>query len=244
MKTHLKTYINSFKNKTLLIVIPINIIFTLITILIIRLTQILSEPQINKISGIDLSNLVSQTEAQLKIAEAALKGFALFAISTAIIFLLILIINWSTTQGVVYSKLLKKKITLNYLNKFLLLNTLWFIPWILILGLVLFGGRAENPLVPAFIIILLFLHFSLILNTLFTKKPKLNQIKASLKLGTAKIHHFLLPYIIITVTFIIISQLNLLSINPIIIALIYILFFSWVQNYLKDITLKLISKTN
>jgi len=239
LKTSITTYVDSFKNKTTVIALLINIVFTIITAILVTITKIISKPQMDKIDKIDLSNLVAQTEAQLQATTTTLKGFALFALSATIIFLLLFIINWSITQGTIYARLLKKKLSLKFLNRFLLLNVIWFIPWIVLLTLILFGGKVDSYLTPTLILVLLFLHFSLILYSLFAKKPRLSQIKQALKIGTIKFHHYIIPYIVITVTFIIISQINLLNLHPIIIAIIYLLFFSWTQNYLKDVTLKI-----
>jgi len=239
LKNTLKTYANSFKNKKILLVLAINILFILITTILIKLTKIISQSQLQKINEIDLSNIVSQTEAQLQATVSTLRGFALFAVLTAILFLLLLIINWSLCQGIIYNVLLKKKFSLKYLNKFLLLNIIWFIPWLIIIFIVLFGGKIESFMIPTLIFLFLFLHFSLILYTLFTKNNKLSQIKKSLKLGITKFHYFIIPYIIITITFIILSQLNLFNLNFIVIALVYLLFFSWLQNYTKEVVISL-----
>ncbi len=230
-------YKKSF-DKKVLIALLMNSILIITTILITRIITLISQPQVKKIDAVDLSSIVSQTEAQLQATAATLKNFALFAISVAVIFILLLIINWSITQGMTYSHLLKKKITLRYLNRFLLLNIIWIIPWTILLVILLIGGK-EHSYLPILILFFLFIHFTLILNVLFTKKNSLSQIKQALKLGTLKFHRYLVPYLIITVTFIIISQLNLLSINYILLTLIYLLFFSWTQNYLKDITINL-----
>lgn len=239
LKNNIKTYVNSFKNKNILLITAINILFILITAALIKLTKVISQPQIDKIQKIDLGSIASQTEAQLQSTITALKGFALFAILTAILFILLLIINWSLCQGIIYNILLKKKFSLKYFNKFLLLNIIWFIPWLILTVIILFGGKIEYLITPALILTLLFLHFSFILYIQFIKNSKLNQVKQALKIGIKKIHYFIMPYILISITFVILSQLNLLKPHFIIITLVCLLFFSWLQNYTKDIVLNL-----
>lgn len=232
---------NSFKNKNILLVLALNTSFILITAALIRLTRLISEPWIGKIKEVDLSNIMSQSEAQLQSILASMRGFILFVILTAILFILLLIINWSFCQGMIYHLLLKKKFTLKYFEKFLLLNMLWFIPWIALFLVIISGAKLSYLAVSAYSLIAIFLHFSFVLYTLFvnSKLKKLSHFKIHLKISIAKIYHFFLPYSLITITFIIISQLNRLNLNFIVIVLIYLLFFSWMQNYTKDIVLNL-----
>lgn len=239
LKNTLKTYANSFKNKKIPLVLAINILFVLIASALIKLTKIISQSQIDKINSIDLSDIISQTEAQLQATISTLRGFALFAMLTAVLFLLLLIISWTLCQGIIYTALLKKKFSLRHFEKFLILNLIWIIPWLILIFMILFVGKTENFIAPILILALLFLHFSLILYTLFAKNNKLGQIKQALKLGITKIHHFIMPYLIIIITFIILSQLNLLNINYLIIAFVYLLFFSWLQNYTKEVIISL-----
>lgn len=239
LKNTIKTYVNSFKNKNILLVLVLNTLFILITRGLIKLTKTISKSWIDKINKIELSNIISQSEAQLQATIGTLKGFTLFILFTAIIFILLLIISWSLCQGMIYNILLKKRFNLKYFEKFLLLNIIWFIPWIILIFIILFGGKIENFVTPIFILILLFLHFSFILYPLFTKNNRIKQIKQALRIGITKIHHYIIPYMVITITFIIISSINLFNIEPIIISLVYLLFFSWIQNYTKEITLKI-----
>lgn len=236
LKNNIKIYVSSFKNKNILLVLILNLSFIIVTAALITLTKKISQPWIDKIQKVDLSNIVFQTEAQLQTIVSTLKGFILFAIFTAILFILLLITNWSLFQGIIYNILLKKRFNLKSFGKFLLLNIIWFIPWLILIFIILFG--AKYFITPTLILMLLFLHFSFILYILFTKNNKI-KIKQSLKIGTLKIHHFIIPYILIAITFIIISQLNLLKISYLTIAFIYLIFFSWLQNYTKEIVLNI-----
>ncbi len=238
LKNNLKTYVSSFKSKSILIITALNTLFILITAALIKLIKRISLPWISKLEGVELSNIASQTETELQQMATTLKGFITFTAIVAVSAIILLIINWSFFQGLIYNILLKKKFNINYLKKFLLLNLIWFIPWLLLFYAILSLAKLDYLVVSSLLLIILFLHFSFILYTLSAENNKL-QIKKSLKLGITEVHRFIIPYILIIVTFIIISQLNLLSINIFIISLIYLLFFSWLQNYIKDITLKI-----
>ncbi len=239
LKNNLKTYVNSFKNKNIVIILALNILFVTITTILVKLTKTISAPWIKVLEKADL-DLALQSEAKMQELANSLRGFVLFVILTTIIFILLIIINWSFFQGVIYNILLKKKFNMKYLGKFLLLNIIWFIPWTILLFIIIAGSKANYLLISFYTTILIFIHFSSILYILFTKNSKLKEIKNALKIGILKIHHFILPYIIITITFIILSQLNLLNINILAIGLVYLLFFSWIQNYLKEITTEIV----
>jgi hypothetical protein len=165
----------------------------------------------------------------------------LFAILTAIIFILLLIINWSFFQGFIYHILLEKKFSLKYFEKFLLLNLIWSVPWIILFSIILFGAKTNYLAALFYGLILFFLHSSFVLYTLFVnhKLKKLIHLKTHFKISIVKIYHFIIPYAFITITFIIISQLNLLKLNILIIILMYTLFFSWLQNYTKDVIISI-----
>lgn len=237
LKNSIKTYVNSFKEKNILLVSVLNALFIIVTAVIIKIISIISKPWAEKINNVDLSNIALQSEAELQNIVSTLKGFAIFAILTAIIFLLLLILNWSFFQGMIYHILVKRKINLKYFEKFLLVNIIWFIPWLIIFFIILFGAKINYLSASIYALILAFLHSSFVLYTIFIKEGKLKKL-THLKVSI-KLHHFVIPYTLIAITFIIISQLNLLNPHIIVIALVYILFFSWLQNYTKEIILKI-----
>ena len=192
---YLKTYISSFKSKDTLLILPINILFILLIFGITKLIAILSQGWMDRIDSIDLSNVAFQTEAQLQSIIATLKGFVVFVILTAILFILLTILSWSITQGIIYDILAKKKLSIKYLEKFLLLNMVWFIPWLIIFFIMLLGHKSTYVIPTFYILVLIFMHFSFILYVLFAKENKIRQIKKALKIGITKIHLFILPFL-------------------------------------------------
>lgn len=235
IKKQIIMYKDSFKSKNLWLVMLLNIVFVSVAAALMKLARIISAPWIDKLDKVDLSNIVSQSEAQLQSTISTLRGFVLFAVIAAFLLTILLIIVWSFCQGMIYNILMKKKFTFRYFEKFILLNIVWFIPWILLAVVILFGVKGEYFILPAFMLILLFLHFSFILYPLYAKENRMKQIKESIKIGIVKLHHFIIPYIIALIEFILISQLNLLKISLAVIGFVYILFFSWLQNYMKDV---------
>ena len=241
IKDSLKRYVNSFKNKNILLVSALNALFLVISVALIKIVQLISKPYIEKVDQIDLSSIVYQSEAQLQTITSVLKGFAIFTVLTVILFLLLLIINWSFCQGMIYHIFSKRKFTFKYFEKFLLLNLIWFIPWLALSFVILFGTKIDYFVASFFTIILAFLHLSFVLYTLFVnhKLKKLIHLKIHFRISIVRIYHFIVPYTLITLTFLIISQLNLLNPHYLIIVLIYILFFSWLQSYTRDVIIKI-----
>jgi len=238
LKDSIKTYVESFKNKNILIVAALNVLFFLTTAIIVEIVKAISKQQMIKVNSLDISNLTLQSESQLQAIAGTLKGFAIFAVLTALLFVVLLIINWSFFQGMIYHILSKRKFSLKYFEKFLLLNLIWFIPWIAIFFIILFGVKAGYLVAAFYFLIGLFLHSSFVLYTLFVKGRKLKKM-VHLKISIVKIYHFIIPYTLITITFMIISQLNLLNPHYTIIIGVYLLFFSWLQSYTKDIIIKI-----
>ena len=232
-------YLKSFKNKAIPLLLIINILFILSAAGITRVTTSIAAPQIEKVNNIDLSRVSFQTEEKLTSIAASLRNFVLVALLIALLFVILIIIAWSLFQGMIYSLLGKKKFNLKFFEKFLLLNLIWFIPWLLLLGILLIGSKTASLLVVSITALLLFLHFSLILYPLFTKENKLKTIKTAIRLGITKIHYFIVPYILIAITFMIIAQINRLNLYYMLILAIYLLFFSWVQGYIADIAIKI-----
>ncbi len=241
LKNSIKTYVSSFKNKNILLVSALNALFLVISIALIKLVQLISQPYIEKVDQIDLSSIALQSEAQLQTIVGTLRGFAVFTILTLVLFLLLLIINWSFCQGMIYHILSKRKFTFKYFEKFLLLNVIWFIPWLALSFIILFGAKMDYFVASFFTIVLVFFHSSFVLYTLFVNKKlkKLIHLKIHFKISIIRIYHFIAPYTLITITFFIISQLNLLNPHYIILTIIYILFFSWLQSYTRDIIINI-----
>ena len=201
LKNNIKMYVNSFKNINLLLVLLLNVLFVFLTIVVARLIGFFSEGWMEKLNNLDLESVVLQSEAQLRSVVSTLRGFYLFVVFAVLLFILFFIVNWSFFQGLIWNILLKKKFNFRYFLKFLLLNTIWFLLWVVVLSVILFGGRMEFFIILFSILILLFLHFSFILCVLFTKENRFSQIKKAIKLGILRIHYFILPYVVILITF-------------------------------------------
>ena len=236
LKENITIYINSFRSKSILLAAALNSLLVLIVAALIVLVKILSKPWTNKLEKINLANVALQTETQLESIAMTLRGFILFVVLAIVILVIILIIKWSFFQGIIYKHFLKKKANMKYLKNFTVLNALWLPPWMALFLAIILGIKADYLIISFYILFLLFLHFTFILYTRFTKNNKLSEIKKTLKIGITKMHYFIVPYILISITFIIILQLNRFNIPYFFV--IYIILFSWIQNYTKEIILK------
>ena len=237
LKKNITTYLGSFRDKSILLATTLNSLLVLIVAALIVLIKIIAKPWTNQLEKINLANVALQTETQLEAIAMTLRGFILFVVIAIVILVILLIIKWSFFQGIIYKHLLNKKFNVKYLRKFTVLNALWLSPWFALFLAAVLGIKADYLIASCYILFFLFLHFTFILYTRFTRNNKLSEIKETIIIGTIKLHHFIVPYILISITFILISQLNRLKIPYFFI--IYIIFFSWIQNYTKEIILKI-----
>jgi len=131
IRANIRAYLNSFRriDKDFLSVLLLNSLFFLSTAGAVKLIEFVSRGQMEKMNRIDLSNIAFQTEAQLKSTIASMKGFVVFLIAAAAVFVLFTILNWSFFQGIIHSILLKKKFNIKFFWKFLILNIIWALPW-------------------------------------------------------------------------------------------------------------------
>ncbi|HZX44336.1 MAG TPA: hypothetical protein VFF28_01495 [Candidatus Nanoarchaeia archaeon] len=200
-----------------------NLLLALSIMLLVKFTIIFTKPQFDKADAIDLENIALQTEEKMQETVEALKGFALFLLLAVILFVLAFIIIWSFFQSLAYHPF-----QLRFFEKFLVLNVILIIPTTILFILSLYAGR--NLIFPV-ILLFLALHFMLFIYPVFAKEPELRRIGAGIKLSITKFPKLLIPYIAIAVTFIITSFINLDIISP----LLYIVLFSWVQHYTRNL---------
>ncbi len=238
MMKYLKTNMCYIKpDKKFILVLALNTLFVLLTIGTIKLIEWCANDLIEALKNVDLSNVLTQSELQLNATTTIMERFIVFILIAVISFILFMAANWSFFQSVIWSILLQKKFTLKFFGKFLLLNMVWFLPWLALIFIIWFGAKPNLLIILLALLILSFFHFSFILYALFAKESKFREIKEAIKSGVCKLHYFILPYIFVLIIFMIISILsNLLAIrflNGLIIAglnlVLFLIFFSWLE---------------
>jgi len=117
-------------------------------------------------------------------------------------------------KSVIWAKTTKTKISLKFMSGFLLLNLIWTGFWAAIIFLISYivnPGSVQTFFLIAFIVAV---YFTNILYPIFMRRQKLNSMGTAIKIGTAKIHLFVLPNLIIfLILFILIWAAGKLTFN-------------------------------
>ena len=170
----------------------------------------------------------------------SVRGFFIFLIISGIIFIILMVINFSFFKGYIWSITTNKKFNMNFFKKFFLLNIIWIPGWVIVIFFVSIGIKQET--IPIFLITILIIsfYFTNILYPLFLKNNKIKMIKEAFKLGITKIHHFIIPYAIIVTLFFVTSRiLNLIaskiSIHPYTFFVVLFVFVAFLRYYFVEI---------
>ncbi len=170
-----------------------------------------------------------------------LQGFLVYSLIGGIALLIICLIIYTISRGLIWAKIAKIKLTKKFFLKLLALNSLWWLIWLPIYVLIAIGAAKTTGAKEAFaVIFILGIYATPILHTLFTKKQ---QIGYSLGHGIAysitKIHKLIVPYTYAFLINIIAYQplrliQNTKAFTPIAI-LFVVLYFAWLRTYLYEI---------
>ena len=121
----------------------------------------------------------------------------LFFFMIALSFLLLLvaiILLASILKGIIWAKTTNTRLSFHLFSRFFVLNLLWMGFWFLLALLISWVIEPVSARVLIVIAALSALHFTNILYPLFMKEQKFSAVFSALRLGTAKVHLFLLPY--------------------------------------------------
>lgn len=169
----------------------------------------------------------------------SVEGFVTFLSISTLIFVVVSILIWSFFKGLIYNVILKKKFNFRFYYKFALLNLILLIAALIILALpiVIFKNTVWPVLVYTLLFLISYLTINIYVN--FTEKREIfRSIKNGVSFGISKIQHFLIPFIIIFITFVILNFLllatNVLSdtLAGIITLILLLLFLAWTRYYL------------
>lgn len=123
-----------------------------------------------------------------------IKAFYYLIVLSLVLVLITLILLASIFKGIIWAKTAKTKISFSLISKFLGLNLIWMGFWLVVVFLLSYLVKpASAPIFMAIALVFGF-YFTNILYALFMKENKIKDIFHAVKLGTAKIHLFLLPY--------------------------------------------------
>lgn len=233
--------------KIILVVALYDFLFYVFLYLGSKLLTIMTNRQLERIQPMlgEMMTTITTDLAQLENNLAVMKGFQNFLIIAPIIFLLFVIIDWTIFKGIIWVNILKKRFDLKYFKNFLALNLLWFIPWAILLVLVIVLVRQNASAYIVLFLFVLLMHMSGVLCIAFAKENKIiNSIKQAFSIGIGKIHLFLVPYTILIILFVVVSQLGWLfklfsyNIQAILSLILFVLYLAFARVFLSKIVLR------
>lgn len=147
------------------------------------------------------SDLLTLDEKERNDLLSGLFNFLLKVILTMVSFVVLAILSWSIFKGIVWSKSMGIKFEKKLISKFFILNLSWFLLFILIA--LLFGIIIVTEDLSYFVLtlFLLFIHFTNLINYFFLKNKKIRSAFVAIKTGFVKLHHMIVPYIVIILMF-------------------------------------------
>ena len=258
LKQNCDIFINSFKriNLKIFLILFFDILFYFI---FMQAGNFFMNVIQKRAANVDLTqNFMNLNQQVANTLLTSVRGFFSFLIISLILFAVLMIINWSLFKGLNWAITANKKFNLKFFKKFLQLNLIWLPIWFLLIFL--FAIIIKPTAAPIYMVIILIIAFYLtnILYPLFLKhtetqyvsgakkskaflgNSKIKTIKEAFKLGIKKIHHFIMPYLIIIIFFLIISKLYKLitlniDANPNIFFGIILIFIAWMRYYFVEI---------
>jgi len=265
---HVSALKQSFLNpKKLLGVIMLDVLFLVLSILIITLffrymQQVSIDVQVYKPFADQLETYMNSAtgavpsdiyERNLGFLQRGLIFYYsryLFSFGIAV---LLLFLIFSLIKGWVWAGIHDESYTRRYFMKFNLLSFLLGLWWV---SLFIFSYRffqKEFALKLLAVLFLLSIHFSMVVFALFRKKSKIfAAVKQGFMIGTKKIFHLLVPYVLIVLLFSLFTfLLGLLYVNLqsrallAVLLLFYVALFAWLKIYVHEVLAHIaLSKVN
>ena len=237
-KSEFKEFFNSFKLKFNFLQI---ILFDLTFYAAVFLTSIVSTKIMEaKGTGLDTSMLTEQaltaaSEAELAVFASGFKGFIIAAFAVIIIMALVVLLGWSLTRGLIYTNLLKKKLTKTYFIKSVGLNIVLAIIVFVVMMFISVLLQMQIQAIIYFSALLLgsIIYFISLIYIQFTKTLKVfESIGEGLSFGTKKFHKLLMTVVLILIVGAILNYLvSFLPYSIFLIMIFFIVYLAWAKTY-------------
>lgn len=199
-KKSLKTLLDSFKeiNLKASFIILADMLFYMAFMLMMFLWNIALGHLFKDFPVESIKNITSLSEEQLGQLAGPMHDVLVSLTVSVPLIILLTIALWSLSKGIIWNLVLKKKFSLSYFWKFSLLNLIWILLWFVPSLFFLFSFKTT---MAAFFLVFAsaaLLYSTPILFIIFTKENIIfKSIKETFKTAFGKIHHFIVPYIII-----------------------------------------------
>jgi hypothetical protein len=154
------------------------------------------------------NNLDVTNKALVSLTVDSVRSLLIFFLVSLALFFVVFVFIYSFFKGLAWLAVKNKPLSWEFLRRFSILNTLWFLCWLAILIAVAFIFRPTAGLFFLVIILVLALHLSVVLAVEFVQTAEIMiSVKKAFVLGFAKIHHFILPYLIVIVGYVAVIQI-------------------------------------
>ena len=208
------------------------------------------------LSTLDLENLMNLPKSEIDITHSTLKNFMTTMIIGTILLIIVIFITMAVMKSIIWFTTANKKFKKEDILKFIPIRFVWLLieaGFLIILFLPLFItiGFSSNinsaPLALTFSLITLALFLTLmtiksLMYVFYLESKNIKCIKKAFKFGLKKIHHYIIPYLVILGLFIVVSQLYWIyqffpdKIINLLTLIIYILFAVWTRIYFLKVT--------
>lgn len=155
-------------------------------------------------------DLASASVDNVQRAAKDAQSFYYLLIFSIVLLIIAVIFLSSALKGIIWAKTTNTKVTFKLLSKFFLLNVIWLGFWIILLFLILLLVQVESVRIFMLGAILLSIYLSNIAYSIFMQEQSIKSLAKSIRLGFAKIHLILPPYIAMLALF----YIALLASNP------------------------------
>ncbi len=201
----LKLFLKTFKNKKLLLILGIDIMFYLIFYLGFKVFADKAKNIMMSLQNLNLSVLQNLNNIDVEAANQLLNKLQLFMfsiISSTLIFIVFIIVILTLIKGYEWSKIINKKLELFDYVKLLILNIIWFIIWVVIFTIPFFFIERQAYLTHIHYLIPPILYFTLFLYMNYAETKRIGKaLKAPITEGLLKVYKYAGAIVIIVLFF-------------------------------------------
>ncbi|MFC1734194.1 hypothetical protein ACFL6I_28150 [candidate division KSB1 bacterium] len=239
------------KSLTFLLIFAFDLVFFALMYPLIYLYGYFINRLIAPYMGLDVASLTSQSTDQLAIYQQSLTNLIVFTVLLTIALVLLLVLVWSVSRALIWTRLLARKMTFRYFGKFYLLNLVWIAISTIVLvffGTIFYASGSANKIlgiITGIIFLIVFItlvYLMYILYYVFTKGDNLvwKSLKEAFVLGTMRCPKLTLPVVLVLGTVVVSFATLLFKLLPKIMmdVLSYVVFFgvfAWVKIYAVDV---------
>ena len=202
-----KVFTDTFKNKKLWIIVPIDILFYIIFFIGGTIFVSFIKKAVLSLSGLNLGILQNLNNIDANAANQLLEklqNFLAYIIVDTVVFTLFIAVILTLVKGYEWGKIVNKKMDLSAYFRLFVLNIIWFIIWIVIFIIPFNFVQKEVYLKHIYLLFPPIIYFTTFLYIDYAEKNRIGKaLKASFVEGILRIYNYITPFIIIALAFMI-----------------------------------------